>query len=632
MYLTYLKNNNYDLRRQIEISSILDISTIHSFCENLIRKFGININIPNNFKISSYKYEMDEIISSILNDYADREIFKNIQLYKLKDFIKRYYSENENRGLVIPNDANERLFIRHHDVYWDEFKHLFIEIYLRCYKAIEESKKENNVLTQNDLIKYAAVLLQDRYVSKNVSLKYKYLFIDEFQDTSIDQFNLVKAFMDNGVNVFVVGDEKQSIYKFRGSDISSFYEMTDVISEIKKKSDSNSNEIFINENFRTDYELLEIINKIFNSSFRFQNRLIKFNNLSLDKTIECKEPGKRTDKPFQVIYKENLSNIILDLVNNQKIDGEPIKYKDIAILCRRNYDLNNHAMKLKSEGIPTEVVGGKGFYKSKEIIDTYKILNALINKGSLDLEELKFTDYYKAYMSLKSDFSILLEQLSVNIRETVVSNFLDILYKKSGINKYYKNYNNLQAIANLQKLQNIARENMYEESLQPVEFLQFLNIMISTNQEEDEAELSKKDRENGAVSLYSIHKAKGLDFKVVIIPEIDLDLNRSSNNPKIISIVDDSIELAFNSRYLFNNEIKDDPSFYYLLNDYSISNLEEEIRIFYVAMTRAKHKIILTSTRSKSDILSDMKKFSYVSYFSWISEIDRGNFILNFEG
>lgn len=637
LYMSYLEqSDNRSLRRQIEMSNILDISTIHSFCEKIIREFGMNINIPNNFSISSFKYEIDQIFTETIDDYVNNPVFKDIQLFKLKEYLKRFYSENENRGIQICNNAIEMLKFIPSDEYWDEFKKLFIEIYLKAYKLIDGQKREKNILTQNDLIKYSAVLMKDEYVAKSVCSKYKYLFIDEFQDTSIDQFNLVKSFIDNGVNVFVVGDEKQSIYKFRGSDISSFYEMTDIISLIKKKVSNEKDEIFINENFRTDYQLLTNINTVFNSGFYFANRRIPFKNLALDKTANLKKEVKATEKPLQVCYAKEISEIIEDVIEHQTIKGKPIKYKDIAVLCRRNADLDEHAIKLKKAGIPVEVVGGKGFYRAKEIIDVYKLLNALINKGQIEQAELKFTDFYKAYISSKSNFDDFVEELSVAIRENVISNFLDILYKKSNIIKYYKHMNNLQAIANLQKLQNISREKMYEEGVQPVDFLQYLDIMISTNQEEDEAELSKKDREEGAVSLYSIHKAKGLDFKIVIIPDFDLNLNRGATKPKVISIYDDkSIRLGFNSFYLFNedsNKLNTDPMYDDMLQNYTLSNLEEEIRILYVAMTRPKHMLILANNQPKYNIVSECNRNRYyVSYFRWLYEINKGQFIEKFE-
>lgn len=637
LYLSFLKKpEDQKLRRQIEISNILDISTIHSFCEKIIRKYGININIPNNFVISSFKFEIDEIISDILNEYSNEPVFQTIQLFKLKDYIKRYYNENENRGLIIPDNAVEKLVFTTKDEYWNEFRKKFLEVYIKCYHEIESKKKEYNVLTQNDLIKYCAILLQDKYIAKNVATKYKYLFIDEFQDTSIDQFKLVKAFIDNGVKVFVVGDEKQSIYKFRGSDISSFYEMTDVISEIKKNISEDKQEIFINENFRTDYTLLTHINTVFNSQFHFGNIVIPFKNLALDKTKELKREPDAMAKPFQVCYNANLPELIKELIDKQSIKGKPIRYKDIAILCRRNSDLDEHAEQLKKEGIPVEVVGGKGFYRAKEIIDTYKMLNAIINKGKIDLEELRFTDYYKAYSSTKNNFYDLINELSITIRENVISTFLDTMYKKTGILKYNKYFNNLQANANLQKLQNISREKMYEEGVQPVDFLQYLDIMISTNQEEDEAELSKKDREEGAVSLYSIHRAKGLDFKIVIIPDFDLNLNRSATKPKIISIFkDDKIQLAFNSFYLFSDDDEkrnSDPMFDGLIRGYTLTNLEEEVRILYVAMTRAKHGLIIANSRPKYSIIEECNRNKYyVSYFRWLNEIQDGKFIEKFE-
>jgi len=634
LYLKYLKTyDGKNLRKQLERTNILDISTIHSFCESIIRKYGMNINIPNNFTISSFKYEIDEIITDVLDKYADNPIFENIQLYKIRDFVKRLYNENENRGIVLPSTVQDLLYITRHNEYWDSFKRIFIDIYLKSYNAIEKKKKEDNILTQNDLIKYAARLLNIEFVARSVSQKYKYLFIDEFQDTSIDQFNLVKAFMANGVNVFVVGDEKQSIYKFRGSDISSFYKMTDVISEIKSRIDSSS-EIFINENFRTDYELLTHINTIFNSKFRFGDSYIPFKNLPLDKIDKYKKVVKVTERPLQIKYKKKLSDIVFDLINNQKLKNEPIKYKDIAILCRRNSDLDIHAAELKSKGIPVEVVGGKGFYRASEIIDTYKILNALINKGTLEVEELKYTDYYKACLSANINFESLLTEMSVTVRENVISSFLNILYKKSKINKYYKSFCNLQAIANLQKLQTIARDKMNSEGLQPVDFLHYLHLMISTNQEEDEAELSRKDKENGAVSLYSIHKAKGLAFNIVIIPDIELNLNRAATFPKIISQLDNNYKIAFNSYQLFNDEALkrfSDPDYNILLSGYTCESLEEEIRIFYVAMTRARHMIILSSNESKDSLIYHIKNENYyVSVYRWLFEISN-SFINTFE-
>lgn len=637
LYKTYLKDSgNTALRRQIEMSNIIDISTIHSFCEKIIRKFGMNINIPSNFTISSFKYEIDQCISEILDGYSSEPIFEEVVLFKIKDYLKKYYNENEGRGIEIPDDALEKLKITISDKYWDDFKRLFIKIYIDACKKIELLKRERNILTQNDLIKYCAKLMKNKYVAKSVSAKYKYLFIDEFQDTSIDQFNLVKAFIDNGVKVFVVGDEKQSIYKFRGSDITSFYEMTDIISEIKKRNSNEREDIFINENFRTDFELLTNINTVFNSKFYFNRKYIPFKNLSLDKTEVLKKEKSAAEKPLQITYEKDIATIVKNLVEKQTLKEKPIKYKDIAILCRRNSDLDEKARILKDAGIPIEVVGGKGFFRAKEIVDTYKILNAIINKGKIELEELKFTDYYKAYTSSKSNFDELIEELSSNIRENVISNFLDILYKKTRIYKYYKYFNNLQGIANLQKLQNISRDKMYEEGVQPVDFLEYLEIMISTNQEEDEAELSKRDREEGAVSLYSIHKAKGLDFKIVIIPDFDLNLNRGATKPKIISMFeDDKIKLGFNNFYLFDKKGQEehvDPMYEQMIDEYTMSNLEEEIRILYVAMTRAKHMLILSNNKSKNKLIGECRASGYyVSYFRWLYEINDGNFISNFD-
>ena len=136
--------------------------------------------------------------------------------------------------------------------------------------------------------------------------------------------------------------------------------------------------------------------------------------------------------------------------------------------------------------------------------------------------------------------------------------------------------------------------------------------------------------------MYSIHRAKGLDFKIVIIPDFDLNLNRSATKPKIISIFkDDKIQLAFNSFYLFSDDDEkrnSDPMFDGLIRGYTLTNLEEEVRILYVAMTRAKHGLIIANSRPKYSIIEECNRNKYyVLYFRWLNEIQDGKFIEKFE-
>ena len=127
--------------------------------------------------------------------------------------------------------------------------------------------------------------------------------------------------------------------------------------------------------------------------------------------------------------------------------------------------------------------------------------------------------------------------------------------------------------------------------------------------------------------VYSIHKSKGLSFPVVIIPCIETNLNRPITKPKIIFSTKDGISaIAFNSKEL-SDKIQSDPEYLKLLEIKTLEQLEEELRIFYVACTRAKHKLVLISNKSKDEILSTKTWKDNISIAKWLMQIDNGEFI-----
>ena len=132
---------------------------------------------------------------------------------------------------------------------------MFLEIYNRIECEVEASKRKNNVITPNGLVRCAANLLQIPSIINRVVKKYQYVFIDEFQDTNKDQFTLVDSLIKHGVKVFLVGDDKQSIYAFRGADVQNSQEMHSLINKVNKKS----SEKYLSENFRSTKEIIAVI-------------------------------------------------------------------------------------------------------------------------------------------------------------------------------------------------------------------------------------------------------------------------------------------------------------------------------------------------------------------------------------
>lgn len=597
----------------LETVNMVDICTIHAFCERLIRRFGLQINIAPTFKVKSYKKETANIISKIVNEYCGNPLLSDIPSYVIERLVAVFLINNSNRGIQIDEKLTKILSKpTPENQYWNAFKSMFLEIYNRIECEVEASKRKNNVITPNGLVRCAANLLQIPSIINRVVKKYQYVFIDEFQDTNKDQFTLVDSLIKHGVKVFLVGDDKQSIYAFRGADVQNSQEMHSLINKVNKKS----SEKYLSENFRSTKEIIAVINSIFSHPFTFNGDKLTFPVEPLEvPSCAISEPNTT---PILFEYEKPVKDIIQNILSTTTIKGKPAQYGDIAILCRRNFDLDKIASELKEAGIPICVVGGKGFYKTKEIIDTYKLLNAIVYNNETALNEVRFTDYSKSVEGTNIN-QIIMEMQDIIRLETVEASLLE-LYERTGIIKYYRQNNNYQAVSNLLKLNELARTIMDRDNMQPLQFIEYLYIMISTNQEEDEADIPEAERNTGVISLYSIHKAKGLSFPIVVIPCCDNRLNRPITKPKIIlDLKSERPTLAFNAE-IISNSLTPDKEYLRMLKNNVKEQLEEEIRVFYVACTRAESQIIIANTKSKEQVMQTLRYRDYASVSKWLIE------------
>jgi len=168
---------------------------------------------------------------------------------------------------------------------------------------------------------------------------------------------------------------------------------------------------------------------------------------------------------------------------------------------------------------------------------------------------------------------------------------------------------------------------MDKDSIQPLQFLEYLNIMISTNQEEDEADIPEVERKNGVITLYSIHKAKGLSFPIVIIPCCDNKLNRPITRLKIIFDIKSEVpSIAFDYQAV-NKELLPDLEYQRLFSANVKEQLEEEIRVFYVACTRAEKQIILANNASIGRVKPNLFNSDFASISRWLFEIENGKLV-----
>lgn len=610
LYEKWQHSNDPKIRKQIERYNLFEASTIHSFCEKIIRKYGNLKGIKSNFKIASFTENNTLIISKILNSYRNTPTLSNIPEYKMVDMIISFIKSVTNKGIEIDENFISKFKLDlHNNDFFNEFKKVFLEICFKSKNEINKLQREKNIISLNNLVPTANYLIQDKEIAKRVAKLYKYIFIDEVQDIDTIQFDLIRSMSDIGIKLFMIGDEKQSIYAFRGAD-------TNNINRINTLIGTNNKNNTLSINYRTDPALLEIINSIFSSKFRFQNKRLNFPSQNLI-------AGKKTDgcnNPFEVVFDKPISEIINDVVSYSKIHNKNIGFGDIAVLCRRNHDLEMIGKNLKSAHIPVEVIGGSGFFKKLEIIDTFKILNAVIYKNVININEAEFTCYFRS-LTQSSDstpFKDFINEIGAVCRVLSIESILEFIYDRSHIFDYLRTKNQYQAISNLLKLKDKARDMVITQMIQPIQFLEYLNIMITSQKDEDEADILETDRKSGVVSVYSIHRAKGLKFPVVIIPNCDFNLTNFGPPPNILfDINDKNYVLGINKNYFNKNAEYIDLRYDEIHKNKIKEQLEEEIRILYVAMTRAENKLILSCNRTKTQVTNFIKAPT-TSWIKWI--------------
>lgn len=639
----FISRTEEQKRKFVDFTSMLNIDTIHGFCEKILREYGYIIGISPKFEIDSVTWKLNDIIKEAIGEYSNNNYLTRLPEHELSKLVRRLYEDFDNKGLKVTR--NDKFEINDQK-FWPRFKKSFLELFFKVQERIEKYKRENDILTVNDLIKYAAELVKNDFVANKLASRYKYLFIDEFQDTNISQFELVRVLMDKGVKVFLVGDEKQSIYAFRGADIESSIKMGNIISEKCK----NNPDIQMVDNFRSNRKIIDAVNKIFSEKYTAKCLSESSTEMNVEvgftdyKPLKFPGPEERTLPKYKWKYtnerlKEAVSIEQIDIVDlikklkeslisidedhNEKRKKKEIKFSDIAVLCRYNYQVEEVAEELRKSSIPAIIYGGEGFFKCKAIISTCKLFEYIAYPSEITRSEARQTDYFSAFRSKgRRDFEKFLDDLSFFARTNTILEVLNFAIDETAIEEYYVATNRYQELYNLYKLRELVKNMGDQKFLHPVIFFEYLNTKILTEQREENADFYFQE-EQDFVKVMTIHKAKGLAFDIVIIPYIEQPMLRLEKEKRKISYekTETYLKIGFNKKELFENdsEIPEDLDYKSIYKNDIQKALEEEFRVYYVALTRAKELLILkedTRNRWGSD----------VSFLSFIRQIDEGQF------
>ena len=525
------------------------ISTFHSFGLRLLRVYSKIIGYDSNFTI----YDTDDqkkVVKGIMKQF----VIKNKDLTEGK--IVSRISKLKEDGISPEEYEKEHKFESDANIIYE------------VYKRYNQTLKENNGMDFSDILTNTYKLLENREVLEKLQEKFKYIMVDEYQDTNNIQYKIINKIAAKYRNICVVGDENQSIYGFRGADIRNILDF--------EKDYPDAVVIKLEENYRSTKIILDAANEV-----------IKNNKTSKDKKLWTKKVSgdKIILKPCSD-GRDEVNFVIEEIVEMRK-DGR--RYNDFTILYRTNAQSRLFEEGFLRYNIPYKVFGGMQFYQRAEIKDILAYLSVINNTrdginldriinvpkrkiGDKTIEKIKNYAEEKGlsiYDSLKEaenipglssavteklkEFSNMMAELEEFSFELPVSELFDEVIKKVGYFSYLNSsYDDAESrIENVEELKNsiIELENVVD-NLTLREYLENVSLVSATDDLDSEREY---------VKLMTIHNAKGLEFPVVFLVGMEDEI--FPNTTKV----------------MIDNE-----------------SLEEERRICYVAITRAEEKLYIS--------------------------------------
>ena len=512
------------------------IGTFHSFGLKIIRENSALFNLTSAFTLIDTE-DQTSIIKKIMKDIniTDKMISPAFIKSKISFIKNNMLSDSEIANFLI--SENEKIAVK-------------------IYYEYEKILKRNNTLDFDDLLKKPVELFNsNKEVLEKYQDKFKYILIDEYQDTNEVQYKLVKLLSKKYLNLFVVGDPSQSIYAFRGANYQNILNF--------EKDFKGCTVIKLPQNYRSTQTILDAANEVISHN-KQRKDLDLFSDL-----------GQGVKIKYIRTFNDSMENKrVVDEI--QKLYEEGYNRKDMAIFYRTNAQSRSIEDALVKANIPYKVFGSFYFYKRKEIKDLLAYLKLIANPsddvslervinepkrkiGDKTIENLRekarslSISMFEAIDSGKElEFKNLILNLIEISKDTSITGLIDKTLELSKMKETYENDKSLESDIRLENLMEFRSvSETYEKETGNVNLSDFL---MEVSLVSDAAEYSL---DSDAVTLMTVHSAKGLEFKVVFI--IGLEEN-------IMPI----------SKALYDDE-----------------ELEEERRLMYVAITRAKEKLYL---------------------------------------
>ena len=520
----------------------IQISTFHSLGLKIIKENYARLGYKSNFVI----LDSDDTLTVVKKIMKDLNL--NPKFYNARE-IRNKISSAKNE-LMDPEQFSKK-----------EFDSNIIEVYRKYNKKL----LINNSVDFDDLL-ILPIKLFRQYPDtlKYYQDKYKYVLIDEYQDTNEAQYIFSKMLCNNHKNIFVVGDNDQAIYAFRGANYKNILNF--------EKDYPNCKVIMLEENYRSTQNILDAANSV-----------IRHNKMRKDKNLWC-----NNDVGSKVKYIKTESDKDECAYVSEKIkelhDKNNVNYEDIAVLYRTNAQSRLIEEEMLKNGIPYRVVGSFYFYNRKEIKDLLCYLRLINNTyddvsllrvintpkrgiGDKTIENLtnmatdKGISLFEAIEGGKElSFKKMILEMQEKCEKLTLTEMVDLVLSMSGIKAEYEGDKSLEAeirLENLEEFKSITKS--YEEEYGVISLTDFLNEVAIVS------DISEHQESANRVSLMTIHAVKGLEFDNVFIVGME-----------------EGIFPHYNS-----------------INEGSMSAIEEERRLCYVAITRAKKNLWMLNAKRR---------------------------------
>ena len=521
----------------------IQISTFHSFGLKILKENCELLGYEKNFTI----LDSDDSLSII------KKIMKELNIDANK------YNPKAIKN-VISNNKNEIIDPEKYSLYVNTD---FDEIALEVYRKYEKSLKINNAVDFDDLLILPLKLFNNNPgVLQKYQEKYKYVFIDEYQDTNEPQYILSKMISAKYKNITVVGDADQAIFTWRGANYKNILNF--------EKDYKDAKVVLLEENYRSTKTILNAANNV-----------IKNNKVRKEKNLWTQNEEGSKITYYKAFDEKDESNYIVNEI--KKLIEKGVNPKDICVLYRANAQSRTVEEAFLTSNISYNIVGSYAFYNRKEIKDLIAYLKLIYNNKD-DVSLLRVINYPKRgignkaieNLAIKSnvldkslyevidsgkelEFKNMIEEIKKEESHLTLTELIDMVLDKSGMKKSLEDEKSIEAdirLENLEEFKSIAKAMEINEGIVSLEELLDKLALVSDVSEQ------KNDNED-KVTLMTMHAVKGLEYDYVFVVGVEEGLFPHSN----------SLE--------------------------SNDELEEERRLCYVAITRAKKKLYLINARSR---------------------------------